>query len=506
MIFAVAVGLLSFTSAGFGQPTFALTLSGETALSGNPGSVIPTSCRAVLTAGGDLGGEGAQGWALSIASDGASRITAVTTNGTAGANVPDGLRNGGFEKSELSRPGVSIDGCANRIGAVSAVVLSFTLPITLPIDSPSDIAALSIESTIPGAGTAMGSIFYVDGCRGSGQPVSNTITHMSNTVQPSLGRKDITLEARVDCSVAPLNGVFQAASLGQVPELFAGAIGEAGLDVQVPTGQTGTASVWFAIVSQLAAEGVGGAQGWSLSIAVGGDATPTGATTNGTAGANVPDGLRDGGFEKTELVNPNLDPATGMPAADPSLAQGPGAVSAVVLSFTLPITLEATGTATVLCVNLQANSVQGEETLSATVRQRDGLRGAGQPVNNVVTVNGETRNFCELVSAGVNFVPIVVPPMQSFKRGDANSDNRRDIADAIYTINNLFRGGPPFLCADAADFNDDGNVNLMDAILSVNYQFRGGAPPSAPFPGCGTDPEGDDDGVTCAASQATCRG
>ncbi|MCB9769213.1 MAG: hypothetical protein H6752_13530 [Candidatus Omnitrophica bacterium] len=73
-------------------------------------------------------------------------------------------------------------------------------------------------------------------------------------------------------------------------------------------------------------------QGWSLSV--GSDCHFLDATTQGTIGADVnddPPGIRNTGFENTQLVDPNLN------------GQGEGTVSAVVLSFTMPIVLESGG-------------------------------------------------------------------------------------------------------------------------------------------------------------------
>lgn len=77
-----------------------------------------------------------------------------------------------------------------------------------------------------------------------------------------------------------------------------------------------------------------------------------------------------------------------------------------------------------------------------------------------------------------------------FIRGDANGSGAVDIADAIYSLDHLFLGGPA-LCRDAIDSNDDGLVNLADPIHSLAYQFSGGPAPGAPFPACGDDPTAD---------------
>jgi len=63
--------------------------------------------------------------------------------------------------------------------------------------------------------------------------------------------------------------------------------------------------------------------------------------------------------------------------------------------------------------------------------------------------------------------------------GDANSDGDINIADAVYIVSYIFRGGPAPNPFDAGDANCDQNVNLADAVHIINYVFKNG-----PTPGC----------------------
>ncbi len=74
-----------------------------------------------------------------------------------------------------------------------------------------------------------------------------------------------------------------------------------------------------------------------------------------------------------------------------------------------------------------------------------------------------------------------------FIRGDSNTDGGFDIADAIYTLAFLFSSGPQ-LCLVAMDANNDDAADIGDAIYTLDALFTGGPTPSAPYPGCGTDP------------------
>jgi len=115
---------------------------------------------------------GAQGWSLSLSGD-ALDFKSATTQGTLAARItdsPPGLFNGGFEKTELARAEKGSGDCAGREGIVSAVVLSFSLPVTLPPNGPAAVCRFTVEGTAPATegGTATARLFYVDGCTGSG--------------------------------------------------------------------------------------------------------------------------------------------------------------------------------------------------------------------------------------------------------------------------------------------------------------------------------------------------
>ena len=70
-----------------------------------------------------------------------------------------------------------------------------------------------------------------------------------------------------------------------------------------------------------------------------------------------------------------------------------------------------------------------------------------------------------------------------FTRGDANCDLRVNISDPIAIVQVLFQGGGPFCCEAAADADDTEKTDLADAIYLLNFLFRGG--PGLPEPsGC----------------------
>ncbi|MBN1418696.1 MAG: hypothetical protein JXP34_07950 [Planctomycetes bacterium] len=83
-------------------------------------------------------------------------------------------------------------------------------------------------------------------------------------------------------------------------------------------------------------------------------------------------------------------------------------------------------------------------------------------------------------------IPNDLPDML-FRRGDANVDGRRDVADAVYTLSHMFCDGPA-PCQDAMDVNDDGVLDLADPIWLLSYLFIDGAPAPDPPLDCGSDP------------------
>jgi hypothetical protein len=83
------------------------------------------------------------------------------------------------------------------------------------------------------------------------------------------------------------------------------------------------------------------------------------------------------------------------------------------------------------------------------------------------------------------------PPTGGFQRADCNADGAFNIADAVFTLANLFSGGPESTCVDACDSNDDGSVNIADAVFALATLFSGGPNPPAPFGDCDADPTSD---------------
>ncbi len=64
--------------------------------------------------------------------------------------------------------------------------------------------------------------------------------------------------------------------------------------------------------------------------------------------------------------------------------------------------------------------------------------------------------------------------------GDANGDSNNDVADAVFLINYVFKGGPAPDPIEAGDANGDGETNIADGVYVINYVFKGGPEPVCP--------------------------
>jgi len=261
--------------------------------------------------------------------------------------------------------------------------------------------------------------------------------------------------------------------------------GAAGPEFRIGKGE----ELEFSISSMLETHYSGrwGVQGFSISVAHDpGVLEIISATEAGTDTAEV----FPFAFERTELVD--------RPA-------GSGFVCAVVLSLSNPVTLPPEGVFSLAratyrvrpqAVNAGEDSPGETRVVSTVLQYRDGLRGSGQPVNNRLTHNGITIVPClDSLQLSLLFLS-----GDEFIRGDSDSSVGLDISDSLRTIGYLFLGMEPPACLDAADINDDGRVDLADPVFCLDFLFRGGRPPPEPFPGPGLDPT--EDALDCSSPGA----
>ncbi len=132
-----------------------------------------------------------------------------------------------------------------------------------------------------------------------------------------------------------------------------------------------------------------------------------------------------------------------------------------------------------------------------------GEGGNGVRVGQYGSRDYQTRvsQYLEWLDSVVDFPELVAA--EGFIRGDADTDGKPGLTDAIFILGHLFRGGRAPACLTAADVDDDGDVNITDAVYLLNFLFIGSRTPPAPFPGCGPDPTEDE--LSCETVPANCR-
>jgi hypothetical protein len=65
--------------------------------------------------------------------------------------------------------------------------------------------------------------------------------------------------------------------------------------------------------------------------------------------------------------------------------------------------------------------------------------------------------------------------------GDVNSDGKVNVADVVFLVHYLYRGGPPPAPLTYSDFDSDFDVDESDILCAVDYLYRKGDPPATPL-------------------------
>jgi precorrin-6B methylase 2 len=101
--------------------------------------------------------------------------------------------------------------------------------------------------------------------------------------------------------------------------------------------------------------------------------------------------------------------------------------------------------------------------------------------NGVLIENIAVIDFESIQNFETNPCMVMVVPEEIIQRGDCNTDDKVDLADAATVLGWQFQG-LAIDCPDACDANDDGKINLADSVLIMNYLFMGGMAPADPGP------------------------
>ena len=61
--------------------------------------------------------------------------------------------------------------------------------------------------------------------------------------------------------------------------------------------------------------------------------------------------------------------------------------------------------------------------------------------------------------------------------GDPNASGQVDVADIVYLISYLFKGGNSPMPLESANVNCDGQLSVADVVYLINYLFKGSTMP-----------------------------
>jgi subtilisin family serine protease len=181
-------------------------------------------------------------------------------------------------------------------------------------------------------------------------------------------------------------------------------------------------------------------------------------------------------------------------------------------TFNLVITYPSVGVSNLVYQGYSVAGLRGEDFESveliahSDVSKKLGLRFAGTPTTNhnavppgdgpLVTISfqalGGSSETVTFDTSTINFVPygaknryftyapVLSSPsvtLSDYERADANTDFFRNISDAVFIVNHIFKGGPAPPTLYVGDANGDGTFNVSDAVYIINWVFKGGPPP-----------------------------
>ena len=101
--------------------------------------------------------------------------------------------------------------------------------------------------------------------------------------------------------------------------------------------------------------------------------------------------------------------------------------------------------------------------------QNDSIVGTAPDTAGVENITVSAWDYCKADTASFFVSAVTV--------GDVNGDEVIDVADAVYLLNYLFKGGGAPDPLATGDCNCDDTIDLGDAVLVLNYLFKGGQAP-----------------------------
>jgi hypothetical protein len=197
------------------------------------------------------------------------------------------------------------------------------------------------------------------------------------------------------------------------------------------------------------------------------------------------------GFSMSLSTNPTYVIPTGAavtgpvaltnPAFSESILTESGWAIGVVYAFQLPVYIQFPNATD--AVNITGSTVPSElagdevgVTIPLTWQSH-----STPPIFNVVTFGNQSLSPVTYDGS------LILHPQSvlDFIRGDANGDGIPDVADVVWSLQEIFNGGPQGTCHDAKDANGDELFDVADPVWLISYIFTNGATPPPPFPNCG---------------------
>ena len=395
----------------------------------------PFEVACTLTASRGAAPSGISGWTIAVRHERTRFILddAFTLGTAADLRAADG-----FVSVERVDDGVTA-------GFISRAVISVSGSKMLPVDGVLRVARARYRGVLGADATGEGSLHYDERLpSASFGPAANIAVTGGVEKKPSKGRLALSL---------------QAPSFG-----FA-------FDPPDVTLATGRELEVAATVTTEGNRALSGISAWSISVAH--DRNVLDLLEVTTAGTSLDAFRAQDIFLLTEQV---------------SNETGNGYISVAILNLKGALSLPANGTAVIARARYKVRD-DAKPNARTRVLFADGLRGSGVPIT------------CQVNFIGGNPPPdrqpflVRVVPDVLFLRGNVNGDARINLADGIFILNKLYKGGPDPMCLEAADVNDDGKVNISDAIYLLSWLFKKGPKPTEPFSEVGADPT--PDGLGC---------
>ncbi len=314
-------------------------------------------------------------------------------------------------------------------------------------------------------------------------PVETEIVHLGRSVMPRVRPLVFTLRTLPTCNAGVALSVRAPGSVDVTERR----------ELRTRVRPAGAIRIEADVVLTVDVEGDEGPQGWSISVRH--DADPLELDSVTVAGTDV-GALFPRSFNRTEIID--VDGPAGRKA---------GLVSVVILSFDPfdpSVALPPAGSFSIARASyvLRPGDVPSGVVVTGDIWFEDGLQGENQglPVENIVTLRGESERACRKspLHVEVSVEDFSPRPRARFLRADVSGDGRVNVSDAVWLLRALFRNVVVLACDAAADANADLAVDVSDAIFLLGFLFQRAPRPPSPFPACGDDPV-ESNPIPCAA-------